>query len=473
MKNNLLWALIVLIAVFSSCEPNDDNHVPQDLAVKNFVWKGMNLYYLWQPQVPDLADERFEDQNQLNAYLRNQPEPIALFNNLRIDPTIDRFSVIYSDYTILEGILSGTTKNNGVDFGLRFKPGSTTQIYGWVRYILPNSDAAGKDIARGDLFYAVNGQPLTTGNYRSLLSTESYTLNLADYDNGNLTPNGRSVFLTKTVISENPVYQAKILQEGGKTIAYLMYNGFYQQYEDQLNAAFAYFKSMGAQELVLDLRYNSGGSIATATRLASMITGQFSGQLFAREQWNPKVQQYLQDSGNGALQNNFTNTLGNGATINSLQLNKVYVLTTRASASASELVINCLKPYVNVVQIGETTTGKNVGSVTLYDSVNFRKEGANPSHKYAMQPIVLRLVNKNGTGEYDLGISPDHFLAENPENLGELGRIDEPLLATALSLITGSGRNAFPSPSQDARHFSDVKALDGRDEMFRESFPLR
>ena len=73
----------------------------------------------------------------------------------------------------------------------------------------------------------------------------------------------------------------------------------------------------------------------------------------------------------------------------------MYVLTTKSSASASELLINGLKPYIDVIQIGDVTTGKNVGSVTLYDSPNFGTQNRNPSHRYAMQPIVLKIVDKN------------------------------------------------------------------------------
>ena len=100
------------------------------------------------------------------------------------------------------------------------------------------------------------------------------------------------------------------------------------------------------------------------------------------------------------VNNNFTSTISNGAAITHLNLSKVYVLTSRSPASASERVINYLKPYINVIQIGAKTTGKNVGSVTLYDSPNFRKQNANPNHTYAVQFIVIKTVNINGFGVY-------------------------------------------------------------------------
>ena len=346
MKNLFKTALYLCLLTFTfSCTDNDDNPVPASLEVKDFVWKGMNLYYLWQGDVPDLADDRFANQRQLNTFLEGFDEPTTLFNALRVDTSIDRFSVIYSDYSVLEGVLSGNTLNNGMDFALRYKTGSNTDIYGWVRYIIPNSDAATKPIQRGTIFYAINGTPLTVDNYRSLLANDTYTINLADYDGGNITPNGQTVSLTKTALAENPILLNTVITNGSHKIGYLMYNGFYSTYDNQLNSVFGSFQTQNVTDLVLDLRYNSGGSISTATKLASMITGQFTGQLFAKQQWNAKAQSYYESNSPSSLENRFVGNL------NSLNLNKVYVLTTNATASASELVINCLKPYITVVQI--------------------------------------------------------------------------------------------------------------------------
>jgi C-terminal processing protease CtpA/Prc len=413
----------------------------------------MNLYYLWQADVPDLADDRFDNQNQLNNFLEGFENPTNLFNAIRVDNAIDRFSVIYSDYDVLEGALSGNTLNNGMDFAIRFKPGSTTDLYGWVRYIIPNSDAATKPIQRGDIFYAINGTPLNVDNFRSLLANETYTVNLADYDNGNITPNGESVSLTKTALAENPILLSTVITEGSHNIGYLMYNAFYANFDSQLNAVFGSFQSQNVTDLVLDLRYNSGGSVSTATKLASMITGQFTGQLFAKQQWNAKAQSYLESNNPSSLENRFVGNL------NSLNLNRVYILTSSATASASELVINCLKPYINVVQIGTTTTGKNVGSITLYDSPTFAKQNVNPRHKYAMQPIVLKIVDKNGFGDYTSGIAPTTTLPESMDNLGVLGNPNEPLLNAAINQITGSGRPIAPTIRTIERDFTDAKAM--------------
>lgn len=431
--------LLGFIGFIWGCSTDDSNKIPREIEIQNFVWEGLNLYYLWQEDVQNLADNRFANQEQQNSFLKDYPSPTDLFNSLLYQKgTIDRFSVIYSDYTVLEQVLTGTNKNNGVDYGLFRKAAGSDEVIGWVRYILPNSDASNKDIKRGDLFYAVNGTSLTIQNYQSLLSNENYTLNLADYDSGNYTPNGQSVSLTKYDYSENPVYYTEVYEIESHKIGYLVYNGFYGDYDVQLNNAFSYFQSQGITDLVLDLRYNSGGLVSTATRLASMITGQFTNEIFAKQEWNSKVMNSFQSSGREEeLINRFTNKLANGSNISHLNLNRVYILSTSSTASASELVINGLEPHIDVIQIGGKTTGKNVGSITLYDSSNFGKNGANPRHKYAMQPLTLKIVNSTGFGDYQSGLVPDISANENLANMKPLGDISESFLATAISEITG------------------------------------
>jgi C-terminal processing protease CtpA/Prc len=454
-----IFIIILVFFTLYGCEKNDDSlNVPAELEVQNFIWKGLNLYYLWQDDVPDLADDRFANQGELNTYLSNFNDPFALFNNLRVDPSIDRFSVLVEDYVFLENLFQGVTKNNGMEFTLRFKPGSQTDIYGVVNYVIPNSDAEAKNITRGMIFYAVDGQTLTVDNYRNLIAANSYTINLANFDNGAITPNGTSILLTKTELTENPVFLTKVIQTSNQKVGYLMYNGFTANYDLQLNQAFGTLKSEGVTDLVLDLRYNGGGSVLTATRLASMITGQFTGQLFAKQQWNSKIQTYFEENNPAQLVNNFTNTINNTA-INDLNLTRIYILTTGGTASASELVINGLKPYIEVIQIGTKTTGKNVGSITLYDSPSFNKENVNKNHKYAMQPIVIKTINKDGFGDYQNGILPTTELAENPGNMGVLGNENEPFLSTALGLINGNARTFQHDSRRFGNEFKNSKAL--------------
>lgn len=455
----LLSALMVTAFAIQGCDDLDDTDVP----VYDFVWKGMNLYYLWKDEVPSLSDNRFSNQGDLNNYLQSFSSPTDLFNSLLYKKDqVDKWSVIFSDYSVLENALQGVVTSNGVEFGLKYLPNSDTEIFGYVRYILPNSDASTKPIERGDLFRSVNGTELTISNYQSLLSQETYTINLATYSGGTLTPTGEDVTLTKSQYAENPVYQVSVHQTGSHKIGYLMYNGFFSNYNAELNSAFGELAGQGITDLVLDLRYNGGGSVRTATYLASMITGQFPGQLFSKQQWNSKIQAHYESVAPQTLQELFATQLGNGTPINSLNLTRVFILTSEATASASELLINCLDPYIDVVVIGAKTVGKNVGSVTLYDSDDFGPNGRSSEHTYAMQPIVLKTVNKNGFGDYSSGIvseNPQNRLEEDMANLGVLGSTTERLFARAITIITGSGRFSQQQPELPARNFKDSKNM--------------
>lgn len=435
----LFICLFLAGALFAACNDEDDNALvtSADLEVQDFIWENLNFWYFWQSDVPDLADNRFSTNAGYSEYLKQFPDPADLFENLLYSE--DRFSYITDDYNELLDSQQGVFKTNGVEFGLvQFPFPGSDDLFGYVRYILPDSDASEKNIERGDIFIGVNGTQLTITNYIDLLfgENDSYTLNMANIED--FSPNGVDVMLTKTEYTENPVFIAETLDVDGQNVGYLMYNGFTASFDQQLNDAFAQFQADNVTDLIVDLRYNPGGSIGTSVRLAGMITGQFTGELFARERWNEKVQPLLSDS---QLVNNFTAQLGNGTALNSLNLNRVYVITTRSSASASELLINGLSPYIEVIQIGGTTRGKNEGSITLLDYIN--DEGAiNPNHTWGMQPLVLRLENSVGFSDYTDGLTPDIELAEDLENMGVLGDVNEPLLAEAIAYISGGAAKA-------------------------------
>lgn len=478
MKSKFSLSVVVLFvfSLFFGCQKDQDDIIqptPANLEVQNFIWKGLNQFYLWQTDVPNLADNRFANQAALDAFLTNYKVPEDLFDALRVSPSIDRFSWMVDDYVTLEQSLQGTSKNNGVEFGLSYKPNSTTDVFGFVRYIIPGSDAATKDIRRGELFTAVNGTQLTVSNYESLLfgSNDNYTLNMADYNGTSVSSNGKTVTLTKTTLTENPILVKNVITVGAKKIGYLMYNGFYADFDTQLNTAFGEFKTQGITDLVLDLRYNSGGSVQTATYLASMITGQFTGKVFAKQQWNTKINTYYEANNPNRLRNFFTDKIGATA-INSVNMSKIYILTTKSTASASELIINGLKPHINVVQIGDVTTGKNVGSVTLYDSPDFSATNRNTKHKYAMQPIVLKIVNSADFGDYFNGLTPTHELKETISTFGVLGDVNEPLLKLAIAKITGTGKMIQQSAGKQFEYFKDSKSMSPfRNEMYLEKAP--
>lgn len=438
--------LIILLLTSSlltvSCFEDQDDVSASTTDIKDFIWKGLNLYYLYLTDVPDLDDDRFANQGELDSYAASFLTPEDWFYHLITNS--DRFSWIVDDYIALEQSFSGVTLNNGMDFGLTFAPNGT-DVIGFVKYVLPGSSADIEGVQRGMIFNGIDGILLTENNFSNLLSGDQYTINLATINGNSVDPLGTSITLNKTEYTENPVYLSTVLNVNGNNVGYLMYNQFTSAFDSQLNDAFGTFAANGVTDLVLDLRYNSGGSVRSAIQLGSMITGQFNGDVFTREQWNPKLQTALQEyellNNVEVLTNRFVNTLSNGASINSLNLNRVYILTTSNSASASELVINALNPYIDVIQIGTTTTGKYQASITLYDSPNFAREGANPSHTYAMQPLVLKELNSVGFTDYDNGLAPDpqFVLSEDLENMGVLGDENEPLLARAIQHISGLG----------------------------------
>ncbi len=268
---------------------------------------------------------------------------------------------------------------------------------------------------------------------------------MADIADGVITPNGREVMLTKEEgLTENPVFIAETLDINNQKIGYLMYNGFTNEFDEDLNNAFGQFMADGVTDLILDLRYNSGGSVNSSRLLSSMIFSTNTNLLYLRQRWNDKIQAVF--SGED-LEDYFASSTNAGSTINSLSLNRVYVLTTNSSASASELVINGLDPYIEVIKIGTTTRGKNEFSLTMVDDPDregapyiyspSREDQINPNNSWAIQPLVGRNENSVGFSDYTAGFAPDIELAEDLENPGILGDVNEPLLARAIEEITG------------------------------------
>ncbi len=447
-------------------QPDPVPDVVVDVTVQDFMWKAMNFWYFWQGEVPNLADTRFTTNEEYTTFLASETDPAKFFDD-KLAFSEDRFSFHSPDYKELTQALAGVSKNNGMEFGLvRF--GDSDDLFGYVRYILPNSDASTKDISRGELFTGVNGASLNLSNYIDLLfgDADTYTLNMATLANNTITPNGKEVELTKQAnFAENPVFLDKIFDIQGQKIGYLMYNGFTNEYDEDLNAAFGRFVAGGVTDLVLDLRYNGGGSVNSARLLSSMIYGTNTSDLFLRQRWNDKIQAQLSQA---QLEDYFAETTGQ-TPVNTLNLSKVYILATNSSASASELVMNGLAPYLNVVHIGETTRGKNEFSITMVDDVdsNFgpfiynpeRESNINPDNSWAIQPLVGRNENADGFSDYTMGLVPSIELPEALENLGILGDENEPLLARALAEINGATGKFDFTVKMPIKAFEDSKMM--------------
>lgn len=451
MKINKLILLTLLVGgFFVSCSQDEDDIVPtppgegnNNLVVENFIYRGLNEFYLYKADVPELADDFFNSQTEKNNFLDNYATPEDLFYD-GLTATQDRFSFIIDNYVVLENSLSGISTTTGMSYGLVRYCESCSKVFGYVRLVLPNTSADEEGVLRGMIFNRIDGQQLTDENFGTLLALPAFTIGLAELEGNNISSTEEEITLTKQEYTKNPVIVTKTLDVNGQKVGYINYDSFTSDFDSELNAAFGEFKSQQVTDLVLDLRYNGGGSIRTATDLASMITGQFAGQTFMTEEWNADWQAFFEQNRPERLINSFNTTLSTGETINSLNLNTVYILTTLRSASASELVINGLDPYINVVQIGETTTGKFQGSIPVYDSPGFGRNNANTSHTYAMLPLVLKSVNSVGVSDYINGLDPDYEYSEDFRNLGILGDPNEPFLKLALDIIQGN-RTSIPS----------------------------
>lgn len=448
--------------------------------IHQFIWETLNDYYLWQEEVPALADAiKPVGSAKYKELIRPYPEPEAFFESLKHED--DKYSIIRSNYEDIENSIKGIDANNGLEFILS-RYGSGDAVMGVVTYILEGSDAVGKDIKRGDIFTRVDGQNLNVNNYRELLFGDnlSYTLDMADLSNNLLIPNGKNITLTKTEkFQSNPIQIHKIIESGSKKIGYLMYNQFADGFDDDLNEIFSIFQSQQINELILDLRYNGGGLVRSAVNLAGMITGQFDGEVFAKYLWNKKLMDYLNTDPErfaGNLGENFTNKLGDGTAINSLNFNKVYVITSGRSASSSELVINGLSPYINVIQVGDNTYGKNVGGpAALYDYIDNNRT-KNPDHTYAIYCMTFYSANSQNFYDYADGLAPQEELKlkEDIANMGTLGESSDPLLALALKHLTQeSARYKIKKPAFPLENMlDDPQFIRDRSITTLESLPL-
>lgn len=463
IKILLLTALVSLSMVNCSDDLDDTIRPATNLEISQFIYRGLNFWSLYKEDVPDLANDRFASDGERDDFLSQFDSPEATFDGL-LSPN-DRFSILRDDYIELENALSGIRRSTGMRFSLLNDPSGNGNVFGVVRFVINNSPAQDAGVERGMIFTGIDGAQLTNvSDLGAIFAQDAFTINLADYDdaNGTFTLNGTDITLAQVELSINPVHTARTLTVDGEQIGYLHYTGFTNEFDDQLNNAFAQFQADGVTDLILDLRYNGGGSIETANDLSTMITGQFDGQLFIKQTYN---EDRNPDNEFDRLFNSNIGSGNNGASINSLNLNRVYVITTGSTASASELILSGLDPYIEVIQVGTTTSGKFEGSFLLYDSPNFRRtDDINPNHRYVMLPLVLRSVNANGLTDYFDGFTPDIQIAENFANLGQLGVQGEPLLDAVIDEILLGRR---PSTDVQTRETPSLFESDQNDILYQ------
>ena len=418
----------------------------------DFVWKAMNYWYLWQSQVSLLSDSKAVSENEYKQLIKDNPSAKSFFNRVlhRDDP--------YSRAISRSEVIALTT-GGGIDHGMEFiivtgVSNASNNSLGLVLYTSPGSNADAK-VSRGDYFSHVNGQRLTSSNWRSLMGSSSLSLKMVDVVRNTNPVNsstepfieidlGTTVTINKELHTRNPILVSKIVSIGSHKIGYIAYDSFTTS-SDGLNSVFKSFKDSNITDLVVDLRYNLGGRTSTAVNLGSMISGLGPNEIFMIQSYNSKV------SDGSRIGRTFRDYLDVNKTkpIHKVNVSRVFVLTGRWTFSASELIINCLRPYMDVIQIGGKTGGKNVGSVLLFDHndhpQNYYKEqgSINTNHDLHLAPIVSRLANSQGFSAYEAGFTAKNGNYPNGEgtlDLRPLGDPSELLFGRAIELITGQTR---------------------------------
>jgi C-terminal processing protease CtpA/Prc len=459
MKNFVLSALTILSLLTFSCSDDDSTAQEPNVLLKSevndFVWKAMNHWYFWQEDVLSLSDTQDDNIDEFHTYLNGFSSSEDLFESLKF--SADDFSWYIDDVQDRLNSIRGISESYGIGLPsnlVRVQQGSDDVVI-FVAYIVPGSPADLAGIERGDLIYKVNGSVLNVNNaslINKIFTDINISIGTATFENGSLNPKGSDKSLTAVPLAIDPVHYSDIIEEAGKKIGYLVYNRFTFTYHSELNDVFTAFKNQGVDELILDLRYNPGGVVLTSAYLSSMIEGNIvNGGRFASLTYNAKrnpsneTLYFFRDQ--ATVFDKETGDPTNNIAISRLtNLNRVYVLTSRSTASASEMIINGLRPSMDVIVIGTTTVGKNEGSFTVVDApgnadnIFTDTENRNPNHTVGLQPIVFQIFNSLGQNDYDEGFEPDIAVdeLEFAANILPFGDTDEPLLRTAINNITNA-----------------------------------
>ncbi len=397
-KHLSIWLFLSLFFFFASCEEKNilteeeleaigmlKQQQAQADQLKTAVFDIMHEWYLWNDQIPDVNPDKFDDAN-------------ALLNAMMNKPT-DKWSYIQAE----ESYKSFFEKGEYEGYGLRMARDLAGNLR--VAFVYEDSPFGRAGIKRSWIIDKINGTAIKDINGQTLsnlLEGNSHTFQL-------IKPDGSVVSesLTKTTIGINTVLNADVLERNGTKIGYLAFNSFLATSEDELNQAFQKFRSEGIQELIVDLRYNGGGRVNIAEWMASNIIGNAgSGKNFIEYNFNPDKADELNEA-----------VPFNAPTI-ALDLDRIITITSRASASASELLINGLRPFIDVKLVGDDTYGKPVGSFPII------KEG------YAISPISFKIVNDQGLGEYYNGLQADVYVEDDLNH--QLGDPNEARLKEAL-----------------------------------------
>ena len=424
-----------------------------NVAANQWIHEVMSYYYLWNDKMPSLTSTN------------TSAKPTDYFYTILHEyKKTDRFSWIDESVTNLQNQLNGISTVLGVKNNAFYTDNTNTSLAFVLAYVLKGSPADKAGLKRGDIILKVDDQTITNANYTTILSNQTLKLGLGDFVGGAFVSNGKSVTVTKVELQTNPILADTIISWSGKKVGYLAYSQFLTSFDDSLRAIFGRFKTAGVNELVLDFRYNGGGYVVSSDLITNLTVKDAAarvGKLMNKKVYNATYTAYLEkNSTSSAFETLFKSEANNLGT-----LNRVFVLTAGNTASASELVINNLKPFMEVILIGENTYGKNVGSFTITDP--------NKRWDYGLQPITFLTENANKESNYGTvsGFTPDYILKDNVLPYKTLGNPGETYLNKALSIMgyVGYQPNSTERSPKYTRtlaskeSFSDNKWLDRKD----------
>lgn len=458
MKHCISFLFFSVLLLVTACQPDDDNGRKSHKygSTNEWIESSMRSMYFWHEDIPNKSE------------LNEQLSPEIFFNSLLSEKdgkNIDGSQLYYSYIEKKKPSgksYYGDLPSMGFEFQLWLFE-STGKYAVNILYILPNSPASRKGMKRGDWILTIDDQAVNPSNVSKLIQEQTLKLGISkDYAD----PTPSTVTLSSELVFDNPIYLDTIYDTNklnvpdyakNKKIGYLVYNHFTsgpngdsdETFNNDLRKVFAKFKTGGVNDCILDLRYNMGGIVTSAQLLATMVAPASAlNQEFCHLVYNDK-----QSVKNRTLLLS-TQYMREGANGENLDLQKLFIITSVRTASASEAVINGLKPYLgdNIILIGMQTEGKNVGSITI----------EHPDFEYELHPIVCQLFNKNNESDYVNGFSPNFNIKEDDDRLLPLGDTNEPLLNKALQSLFGSASGKSIQTPQMSRSIPVFSSLDRR-----------
>jgi carboxyl-terminal processing protease len=406
MRSRLTSLVVVFLGL--GLAPASAQNGPTNCSVTSqnlFVRDAMQDIYLWYREMPDV-----------NAASYRSPE--AYLDAVRYRPLDTSFSYI----TSAEASNAFYSESQFIGYGLSTSVSDSEMR---VLQVFADSPAAEAGLSRGDRIVEIDGRSvaslIASGQIGGAFGSSEIGVS-SEVGFQSRSGEERRARLTKRLVTIPTVSLSQVYDVDGRRVGYIFFRNFVTPSYAALDEAFAALREAGATELVLDLRYNGGGLVDVAVHLASLIGGTLTaGQPFATYAHNDR--------------NEFRNETIRFESLESppLSLNRLIAITTRSSASASELVINSLRPFVPVVIVGDATYGKPVGQyvVEFCDKV--------------LAPVAFSLRNASDEGDYFGGLPPTCTAADDIER--DLGDAAEASLAEAFHFIRTGECSTPPAPT--------------------------